>query len=143
MNDAKNEFAKPHPVADHDSAPYWQGCADHKLLIQRCTACGTHRFPPGPTCQECGGRDLAWIEASGRGTVFSWIIVHHPVPHEVYAGEVPYVVAIIELAEGVRMASNVIDCAPDTVHADMPVEVTFRDNGAGVILPLFRPAGVA
>ena len=139
MTTAMDTAAKPRPVADPDSKPYWDGCAEHKLLIQACADCGRHRFPPGPVCQDCGSRKLDWIEASGRGRVFSWIVVHHPVPREVYAGEVPYVVAIVELAEGVRMASNVVDCAPDAVTADMAVEVTFRDNGSGVILPLFRP----
>ncbi len=136
-------LAKPRPAADPDSAAFWQACREHRLMVQRCAQCGQIRFPPGPRCAACGASEHEWIEASGRGTVFSWIVVRHPVPAEVYAGEVPYVVALIELEEGVRLASNVIGCAPEDVCADMPVEVVFDDVEAGISLPKFRPTAPA
>ncbi len=132
---------KPRPALDPDSTPFWQACREHRLIVQRCTQCGRTRFPPGPTCSACGAGDHDWIDASGRGRVFSWIVVRHPVPADAYAGEVPYVVALIELEEGVRLVSNVIGCAPEAVTADMPVEVMFDDAAGEVPLPKFRPAG--
>lgn len=134
-------YDKPVPVPDPDSAPFWEGCRRSRLLIQRCRACDHAQFPPSSVCAHCGSDDVAWVEAAGTGTVFSWIVVRHPVPKPVYAADVPYVVALIELAEGVRMPSNVIDCAPEDVRAAMPVEVTFRKVSEDVVLPLFRPIG--
>lgn len=130
--------AKPKPVVDHLSQPFWEGCREARLLLQTCGACGTPRFPPGPMCRECGSDRSQWIPASGRGRVYSWIVVRHPIPAEIYASEVPYVVALVELDEGVRMPTNIVDCAPEAVTANMPVEVCFRDVG-GMRLPQFRP----
>jgi uncharacterized OB-fold protein len=129
---------KPAPVVDHLSEPFWRGCRENRLLIQACDACGTPRFPPGPLCLACGSDRSRWIEASGRGRIYSWIVVRHPVPAEIYASEVPYVVALVELDEGVRMPTNVVGCAPEGVTAGMRVEVCFRDVG-DVRLAQFRP----
>jgi uncharacterized OB-fold protein len=136
----ENAYGKPLPVPDPDSQLFWQGCKRHKLLLQRCADCGRYRYPPAPVCAHCRSRAAEWREASGRGRVYSWIVVHHPVPREVYAAEVPYVVALIELEEGVRIASNVVGCAADAVAADMPVSVTFEDVNETISLPKFRPA---
>lgn len=132
-------YAKPLPVPDPDSAHFWAGCRSHRLLIQRCRGCGAHRFPAGPLCPSCRSRDADWIEASGRATVFSWIVVRHPVPREVYAGDVPYVVALVTLDEGVRMATNIVGCAPEAVTAGMAVEVLFEHATADISLPKFKP----
>ena len=83
---------------------------------------------------------MQWVRASGQGKVYSWIVVTHPVPREVYGDEVPYIVALIDLAEGTRMASNIIGCKPDDVVADMAVEVVFEDVSEDVTLAKFRPA---
>ena len=133
---------KPKPVADHLSAPYWEGCRSDRLLLQTCTQCSTPRFPPGPLCRACGSDASQWVEASGRARVYSWIVVRHPIPAEIYANEVPYVVALVELAEGVRMPTNIVDCAPEAVVDGMPVELCFRDVG-DTRLPQFRPAAPA
>lgn len=132
-------YPKPLPAPDPDSAHFWAGCRSHRLLIQRCRGCGTPRFPAGPVCPACRSRAADWIEASGRARVFSWIVVRHPVPREVYQDEVPYVVALVTLEEGVRMATNIVGCAPEAVAADMAVEVVFEDATAGISLPKFRP----
>ena len=134
-----NPYSKPLPAPDADSAPYWDGCKQHRLLIQRCEACASFRFPAGPVCPNCNSREARWMPASGRGTVFSWIVVRHPVPAEVYGAEVPYTVALIDLEEGVRMASNVIGCEPETLHAGMRVSVHFDDVTPEISLPRFRP----
>jgi len=136
-----SNYPKPLPVPDPDSAPYWQGCRAHKLLLQHCDACAAFRFPPSRVCPHCRSRDARWVESAGRGTVFSWIVVRHPVPAEVYAPEIPYTVALIDLDEGVRMASNIIGCDPDTVTDGMRVSVHFDDVTAGTTLPKFKPAG--
>ena len=81
------------------------------------------------------------MEASGRGRVFSWIVVRHPVPKEVYADEVPYIVAIVALVEGVRMVGNLVGIDPDQVTADMPVVVRFDNVTDDITLPAFAPAG--
>ncbi len=130
---------KPVPVPDADSEPFWSGCRAHRLRIQECTACGTRRFPPHRLCPACHSDQSRWIDASGRGRVYSWITVVHPVPKEVYAGDVPYVVALIELEEGVRMVSNIVGCDPHAVTAAMPVEVTFEPGPSGFVLPKFKP----
>lgn len=130
---------KPVPEADPDSAPFWAGCREEKLLLQRCAECRAFRYPPASRCAACGSAASEWVEASGRGRVFSWIVVRHPVPREVYGDEVPYVVALVALEEGPRMATNIVGCAPEAVRADMPVKVSFRQRD-GVTLPVFSPA---
>ena len=132
-------YLKPLPAPDPDTQPFWEGCRAGKLLIQRCAQCGTHRFPPGPFCPACQSRESQWIEASGRGRVFSWIVVEHPIPADVYRGDVPYAVALIDLEEGVRMASNIVDCDPYAIAADLPVRVSFEQVTEAVTLPRFRP----
>jgi uncharacterized OB-fold protein len=130
---------RPLPVEDHLSKPFWDGCREHRLLIKECITCGKAHFPPGPVCTHCRSRDLKWIEATGYGKVYSWIIVRHPVPSEIYQEEIPYVVALVDLAEGVRMPSNIVGCTPEDVHAGMQVELIFRDLPEGVSLPQYRP----
>jgi uncharacterized OB-fold protein len=132
-------IAKPKPVVDHLSAPFWEGCGSDRLLLQTCTQCGMARFPPGPQCLACGSEASQWKEASGRARVYSWIVVRHPVPSDIYAADVPYVVALVDLDEGARMPTNIVDCAPEAITAGMALEVCFRDVG-GTRLPQFRPA---
>ena len=130
----------PLPVRDPLTTPFWDGCQRHELLIQRCSACGSTRHPPGPLCLQCRSDQYEWIASKGRGTVYSWIVVRHPIPAEVYADKVPYVVALIDLAEGVRVVSNIVGCEPEAVTAGMPVELFFRQAAENVTLPQFRPA---
>jgi len=133
-------YAKPLPVPDPESRPFWEGCRDHKLLIVRCKSCGTNRFPATSYCFNCQSPDFDWVESRGRGKVFSWIVVRHPVPRDVYADDVPYVVALVTLDEGVRMTTNIVDCPPEDVRADMAVQVGFRDVTPDISLPVFSPA---
>ncbi len=132
-------YGKPVPAPDADSAPYWQGCREHRLLIQKCGGCGAVRFPPAGLCPDCGSAAHDWIATSGQGRVYSWIVVTHPVPKDIYAGDVPYVVALVELEEGVRLPTNIVACDPHDVTADMPVEVVFDDVDDTLTLPKFRP----
>ena len=132
-------YAKPLPYPDPESRPFWEGARNHKLLIVRCRSCGTHRFPPTSFCAKCSSPDHDWVEASGKAKVFSWIVVRHPVPKEVFAADVPYVVALVDLAEGVRMSTNIIGCKPEDVTADMAVAVSYRDVTPEISLPVFAP----
>ncbi|MAG97018.1 MAG: hypothetical protein CMM08_10080 [Rhodospirillaceae bacterium] len=130
---------KPQPSLDADSENFWGACARHELVIQRCAECTRLRFPPVGLCPHCGSAEVEHVEASGRGRIYSWIVVTHPVPKEIYAGEVPYAVALVELEEGVRLPTNIVGCEPSEITADMPVEVVFKDSD-GMTLPLFRPS---
>jgi|SRR3974390_1064741 len=138
MIPTKLHYDKPVPIADFDSAPFWEGCRQHRLLLQCCTACDHPRFPPSGMCPRCRSMQSKWVAASGRGRLYSWIVVRHPIPREIYAGEVPYVVALVDLEEGVRIATN-ITCVPEDLTGDMPVEVVFDDVTPELTLPRFRP----
>ncbi|MEU8507857.1 bifunctional MaoC family dehydratase N-terminal/OB-fold nucleic acid binding domain-containing protein [Streptomyces brevispora] len=131
---------RPRPVINRDNAGFWKGIAAHQLLIQRCGACGTLRFPWLPGCNACGSPEWETAEASGEGTVFSYVVMHHP-PFPAFsesdeAG--PYAVALIELAEGVRMVSNVIGVPYDKVRVGMPVRLEFLRTDSELELPVFR-----
>lgn len=132
--------AKPIPEADSESKPFWDGVRDHVLLIQECRHCGKRRLPATTYCPACRSSESAWVKASGRGRVFSWIVVHHPVPREAYAEEVPYVVALIELDEGVRIVSNIVGTDASCVAADMKVQVVFEGAPECGTLPKFTAA---
>lgn len=127
---------KMFPEPPEDAQPFFDAARDHRLLIQRCGACGSHQFYPRKICTTCGAADPEWVEASGRGKVHTYTVVHRGMPGWRESG--PYVAAIIELEEGVRMTTNVIDCRPEDVSIDMLVEVTFVDEGT-YVLPRFRP----
>ena len=131
-------YAKPLPQVTPEMKPFWDAARRHELVVQRCTGCGTHRFPARDICSRCLSRDAAWTPVSGRGSVFSWAIMHQ-VYHPGFAAEVPYAVVVIELDEGVRLVSNLVDCAPADIRAGMPVEVVFDDVASDVSLPKFRP----
>lgn len=129
---------RPRPVINRDNAGFWEGVDRHQLLIQRCTGCTTLRFPWLPGCNACGGLDWDTVEASGEGTVYSYVVMHHP-PFP--ALDPPYAVGLIELAEGVRMISNVVGVPYDKVRIGLPVRLEFQryeDPGGALVLPVFR-----
>lgn len=129
-------FPRPTP----ESAPFWQGCQDQKLLLQYCTVCGTHQFYPRVICANCMSEQLEWREASGRGTVETYTVVTRAVS-EAYAADVPYVIALITLEEGPRMMSNVIGCDVESVKCGVAVEVVFERWSAEITMPKFQPVG--
>jgi uncharacterized protein len=131
---------RPRPALTQDNAWWFAACKDHKLLIQRCTSCGTLRHPTEPMCGHCQSFDWDAVEASGRGTVYSFTVNHYP---QVPAFDYPLVVGLIELEEGTRLIANVIGAEASAVSVGMPVEVEFVDHDEGLSLPAFRPAGPA
>lgn len=126
------------PVIYPETQFYWDGAKAGKLLLNRCTPCERAYFPPRRFCPRCGSRDVSVMSASGRGRLYSYIINALPAP----GYEPPFVVAVVELDEGVRMVSNIVDCPPEpeALRLDMPLEVTFETRG-DVVVPQFRPAG--
>lgn len=118
------------------SRPFWDAVRQHRLDIQRCESCRQHVFYPRTTCSHCGSFALAWVTAAGTGTVYTYTVARRPTHPALHA---PSVIAIVELDEGPRLATNIIDCAEADVSIGMRVEVTFEDHQHGA-LPMFRPA---
>jgi uncharacterized OB-fold protein len=121
------------PVISRDTEFFWAGTAAGELRIQRCGDCRALRHPPGPMCPQCGGDRLDHVVASGRGAVFSYVVHHHP---PVPGKQLPIVIALVELDEGVRMLGELLDVAPADVHVGLPVEVSFTDSDP--VLPGWR-----
>jgi uncharacterized OB-fold protein len=132
------EYTKPLPFPDDVTGAFWEATRENKLLIQQCGDCGEHQFFPQSYCRNCLGENLDWIEASGKGKVYTFTIVNRP-PTARFDEDVPYVVALIELEEGVRMMSNVVGINPDDVRVEMAVEVVFDEITSALSLPKFRP----
>ncbi|GAA2572745.1 OB-fold domain-containing protein [Actinomadura fulvescens] len=125
------------PAIGLDTAFYWEGAKAGELRIQRCADCGALRHPPGPMCPQCHSTRRDHITASGRGEVHSYVVHHHP---PVPGKTPPYVVAVVELDEGVRVVGNVVGCPPENVSVGMPVRVTFEQIDDEVTLPQWTPA---
>ncbi len=132
------EYTKPVPSPDHVTGEFWAAAKRRKLLIQHCEDCGARQSLPQPCCRSCLSEKIRWLEASGRGTVYSYTTIHRP-PSPRFEGDVPYTLALVELEEGVRLLSNIIGIPPEDVRVDMPVEVVFDDISPAISLPRFRP----
>ena len=132
-------YRKPLPRIDEESRGWWEALARHELYLQRCRDCGTPRLPPRAVCPACLSSAVEWARASGRATVHTFTVTHqNQAPG--FREELPYVLAVVELAEGPRIMTNVVGCPPDTVRIGMPLEVVFDDVAPGITLPKFRPA---
>ena len=132
------EYQKPLPIPNEDTKPFWDGLKEHKLSIQKCSQCGQFRFPPRIICPYCMSLESEWVEVEGGGTVYSFTIVHHAYT-PAYEGELPYVVAIIEIEEGIRLISNIVGCKPEQVEIGMHVGLTFEDVTPDFTLHKFQP----
>lgn len=125
------------PTISADTEFFWNGLKDNKLLIQKCSGCGQLRHPPRPMCPHCRSLEWGTIESSGKGTVYSYVMPHQPrVPFFDY----PYVVALIELEEGVRLVSNLTDIDPADITVGMPVQVYYQSFDNDLVLHQFRPS---
>jgi len=129
----------PLPKPYQDTAAYWEAAKAHRFILQKCRSCGEHQFYPRGVCSHCLSSDLEWVDASGKGTIYSFT-VNMRAPHPGFAGKTPFVLAIVALAEGPRMMTNIVDCDPHSVRIGMPVTITFEDVTEEVTLPQFRPA---
>ena len=132
-------YLKPIPVPDEVSKTFWQGCQRQELLLQKCRDCGRFQFYPRFLCINCMSQSMEWVRSSGKGTVHTFTVIQQNVMPG-FAQEVPYVFAIIELTEGVRLTTNIVDCAPAEVYIGMPVVVVFEPISPEISLPKFHPS---
>lgn len=134
-------YPRPLPESVPEWQQFWDKAKAHELWIMRCNDCNQPYFYPRPICPNCFSRNTAWMQASGKGTLYTFAIVHRP-PNRGWQDEVPYVPAIILLEEGVRLSTNLIEVEPDPaqIKVGMAVEVVFDEVTDEVTLPKFRPA---
>lgn len=139
--DPPEPYDKPLPDIHEQphAEPFWAATTEERLLVQHCRDCGEFQYFPRPWCHHCASDDIEWTEAEGVGTVYSYTIVRTTVSNPEFAGDVPYVTAYVELAEGPRMLTMLTGCSPDAVERGMPVEVRFEHVTDDVALPLFEP----
>ena len=132
-----SSYDKPLPQITPESKEFWEGCRRHELLIQKCLACGTLRHYPRIMCPNCGSWDTEWVKVSGKGKVYSWAVAHQAF-HPGFVKDVPYASGIVELTEGIRLMTNIVDVNPEALYIGMPVEVVFEDVTEEITLPKFR-----
>jgi uncharacterized protein len=132
------EGARPLPVPTPETRHFWEGTRAGELRLQRCDACRHTYFPPRPFCPKCASRKVSVVNASGKARLFSYVIHHRPAP----GFTPPYAIAVVELAEGPRMMTNIVGCpqTPEALVLDMPLEVAFETQTEQITLTLFKPA---
>lgn len=134
------DVRKPLPVSTEWSRPFWEGARQHKLLLKKCARCGHIDHPPYLFCTECMAEEHEWIPASGKGTLYSYAVNTFGVPFPFW-DDMPYVLAIIDLDEGPRVISNIVECDLERLENQMKLEVVFDDVSPEVTLPKWKPAG--
>ncbi|MEU8145849.1 bifunctional MaoC family dehydratase N-terminal/OB-fold nucleic acid binding domain-containing protein [Nonomuraea sp. NPDC048901] len=132
----RRELYPLRPAVNADTAFFWEGVQQGELRIQRCADCGELRHPPGPICPACRSTNRTHTVASGHGTVYSYVVHHHP---PVPGRETPFVVAVVELPEGVRIVGNIVDCPTDAVSIGMSLRVTYSALDDELVLPMWAP----
>lgn len=135
-----SEYKKPLPVVQPWSEPFWKAAKQHKLVIQECRDCNHKIFYPRKYCPDCWSQDLVWAEASGKAKLYSFTIMKDMVEAK-FMKDLPYVLALVDLEEGIRMMTRIVGCEPEQVKMDMDVEVVFEDITEEFSLPYFRPSG--
>ena len=134
----KKEYLKTLPEPSALTKPFWEGCKKHELLVQRCKDCGTLRWVPEEFCPDCLSTNYEWEKMSGEGTIYTFTIMYRaPIP--AFKEDIPYVVSFVELKEGPRMMTNIVNCKPDDVKMRMPVRVFFDDVTDEITLAKFEP----
>ena len=135
-----SEYRKPLPVIQPFTEAFWEGTRNGKLLVQTCNDCNARIFFPRRQCPHCWSEDLGWIEAGGRAVIYAFSVTYEGV-EEPFREDLPIVLAWVDLPEGIRMQTNIIDCDADAVVIGQEVEVVFRQVTDEITLPYFRPAG--
>ena len=130
---------RPLPQPTPETQHFWEGCKAGELRLQRCLACAHTYFPPRPFCPACASREVEIFPASGKASLYSYVINHRPRPD---FGTEPHSIAVVTLQEGPRMMTNIVGCpqTPEALQLDMPLEVTFLQASDNISLPLFQPA---
>lgn len=124
------------PPLGHDNAWWWEQAAEGKLVIQRCSGCQTLRHPPRPMCSECRSMEWDFIESSGRGTVNSFTVLHHP---QFPGYDYPLSIILVDLEEGTRLTSQLVECDREDIEFGMAVEMLIHEDEDGFKIPVFRP----
>ena len=132
------EYTKPLPSVSGETKTFWDACRRGELLIQKCDACGQFQWYPRGICAHCWAQDIKWVVASGEGTIWTFTVTHQNRTAG-FVDDVPYVVALVELEEGVRMFCNIVECNYAEVKIGMPVEVTFTRATNEISIPFFKP----
>lgn len=140
MTEAGAEYSKPLPLMRDMTKEFYDWCRREELRFQRCKQCRAWRHVPREVCAECGSWEWEWARSSGRGRLFTWTVAARPM-HPAFMNDVPYAPVVVEMDEGVRIVSTIVDCSPDELVIDMPVEVVFDAVTADIALPRFRRAG--
>ncbi len=137
---AENTYTKPLPVTQPESDFYWEKAKAHELWLMHCNACDATYFYPRAICPNCFSRDTGWVQSSGKGTLYTYAIVHRA-PQRSFTGDVPFIVAMVELEGGARMPTNIVGVVPEpeNLHIGMAVEVVFEDATDKITLPKFKP----
>lgn len=137
------EFKRPErlplPQPFEEALPFWEGLKEGVLRLQKCSSCGQLSHPPKALCANCHSFDMGWVPASGRGTVYSYIVTRQAI-HPALTGHVPFATVQVELEEGPILTSNVIDVPPDEIEIGLPVQVVFERINDEVTLPYFKRA---
>ena len=139
MADEQKKYSKPLPQIDEENRPWWEALKRHELYIQKCNECGTLRYYPRAQCTNCLYSATEWIRCSGKGTIWTYTVTNQNQAAG-FRDSLPYVMAWVDLAEGLKMMTNIIDCPPEQVKIGMPVEVVYEDVTPEVTLAKFRPA---
>lgn len=134
-----SEYKKPLPIITSQVVKeFYDATKKHKLLVQHCNDCGKNIFYPKTFCPYCLSEKIGWIESSGKGKLYTYTVCTSNVS-EAFVPDLPYIVGVVDLKEGARLLTNIVDCRPEEVKCDMDVEVIFRDVTEEFSLPVFRP----
>jgi hypothetical protein len=132
------KYRKPLPRIDQESKGFWEAGRRHELYVQRCRSCAALRYYPRALCPACLSADTEWMLSSGKGSVYTYTVTYQNQAAG-FRDELPYVLAYVELEEGVRLLTNIVGCSPESVRIGMPVQVRFDDVSTEVSLPKFEP----
>lgn len=135
----KKRYAKPLPHIDEESRSFWEALQRHELYIQKCRDCGDLRYHPRALCTNCLSSRTEWVRSKERGKIYTFTVTNQNQAAG-FRESLPYVMAWVELDEGVKMLTNIVDCPPQEVKIGMPVEAVFEDVTPEVTLVKFRPA---
>lgn len=133
------DVKKPLPIPTAWSQPFWDAAKEHRLVLKKCSKCGNIDHPPYLYCTNCHADEHEWVEASGKGTLYAYAVNTFGVPFPFW-DDMPYVLAMIDLPEGPRMISNIVQCEQDELKNGMELEVVFDDVSEEISLPKWRPA---
>ncbi len=139
---ADQDYTLPIPIADEASEPFYAGAKEGKLMLVRCSQCGRHRLPGRDRCSDCWSTEAEWVQGSGYGKLYSFGLMHQKY-HPAFAEVTPYNYAIVELDEGPRLVTNIVECPVEEMRTDMPVEAVFDDVSDETTLIRFRPRNEA